>query len=75
MTAGHDPLGIAYDHTWTDSYGEQHYERNHAAGGAHGPAHWSSEHDCNPDLRVPSGGQMPRVQCMYLVRWLLLPRG
>jgi hypothetical protein len=46
--SGTDPLGIAYDRTWTDSAGEQHYERNNAAGGARGPAHWSSEHDCNP---------------------------
>lgn len=43
-----DPLGIPYDRTWTGSDGTAYYQRDHALGGARGPAEWSSEHDCNP---------------------------
>ncbi len=43
-----DPLGIAYDRTWVDSYGTRHYQRDKARGTAGGYAEWSEEHDCNP---------------------------
>ena len=43
-----DPLGMIYDSTWSDETGAVYYRRNHAGGSAHGPAEWSSEHDCNP---------------------------
>jgi len=38
-----DPLGIRYDHAYTDGQGVTHYSRSHPH-----PARWSSEHDCNP---------------------------
>lgn len=44
----YDPLGMAYDTTWIDNDGTQHYQRNHARGIAGGSATWSSESDCNP---------------------------
>jgi hypothetical protein len=43
-----DPLGVIYDRSWTGTDGTVHYERDRAQGTAAGPAHWSSEHDCNP---------------------------
>jgi len=41
------PVGVPYDHKWTDSQGTIHYSLKKAMGGAEGPASWSDEHDCN----------------------------
>jgi hypothetical protein len=49
MSEKRDPLGNAYDHSWTDADGETHYIADHAGNGtAAGSAEWSSSHDCNP---------------------------
>jgi hypothetical protein len=43
-----DPVGMPYDHSSTGGDGTVYYSLDRALGGAEGPAHWSSEHDCNP---------------------------
>jgi hypothetical protein len=43
-----DVCGMIYDSSYVDDDGVTHYTRKRAGGKAGGPAHWSSEHDCNP---------------------------